>query len=104
MNIEALIQNVINLFVIAIILEAAIMAIFKMRSLSAMESSRAFEASRDGIIIIICLFLCYKVGVLRLFKGTGIVLPRLIDIVISALVLARMTSFVGGFMSKMKGD
>jgi len=104
MNLEALIQNVINLFVIAIILEAAIMAVFRMPSLRGVNSSRPAEATRDGIIIVISLLLCYKVGVLRLFRGTGIDFPRLVDVIISALVLARMTTFISGFVSRVKGE
>ncbi len=102
MNVEALIQNLITLFVIAIIMESAVMAIFSMSSMRSVSARRPFEATRDGLIIILSFFLCYKVDVLSVFKGTGIAIPRLLDIAISALVLMRMTNFVWNFMSRLK--
>ncbi len=58
----------------------------------------------DGIIIIVSFLLCYKVEVLSVFRKTGMTLPNLIDVLISALVLARMTNFVNNFMSRMRRD
>ncbi len=101
---EILLQNIVNLFVISVILEAAIMAIFSMEALKNMQPSRAIEATRDAIVIIVALFICYKVDVLRIFKGTGISLPFIADTIISALVLARMTNFVRQITSRFKQD
>lgn len=104
MNIEVLIQNIINLFVVAIIIEAAVMALFSMSSLRDMGSKRPVVATRDGIIIIVSFLLCYKVEVLSVFRKTGMNLPAMIDVIISALVLARMTNFVNSFMSRMRRE
>ncbi len=104
MNIEVLIQNIINLFVVAIIIEAAVMALFSMSSLRDVGSKRPVVATRDGIIIIVSFLLCYKVDVLSVFRKTGVSLPNLIDVIISALVLARMTNFVNNFMSRMRRE
>lgn len=101
---EILLQNVVNLFIIAIILEAAVMAVFSMDALKDMGATRAIEATRDAVVIVVSLFICYKVGVLRIFKGTGVDLPRIADIIISALVLARMTNFVRQVTSRFKTD
>jgi len=101
---EILLQNVVNLFIIAIILEAAVMAIFSIDALKDMGASRAIDASRDAIIILVALFICYKVGALRIFKGTEIRLPLVLDTVISALVLARLTNFVRTITSRFKQD
>ena len=101
---EILLQNVVNLFIIAIILEAAIMAIFSIDALKDLGASRAVDASRDAIIILVSLFICYKVGALRIFKGTEIRLPLVLDTVISALVLARLTNFVRTITSRFKQD
>jgi hypothetical protein len=104
MNIEALIQNIITLFVVAIIMEAAIMAIFSLSSVRMVRAKRPLDATRDGLIIILSFFLSYKVEILSVFRKTGIALPRLLDIVITALVLARLTNLVWNFMSRMKGE
>ncbi len=101
---EVLLQNAVNLFIIAIILEAAIMAIFSMEALKDMGASKALDISRDAIIVLVALFICYKVGALRIFKGTEIKLPLILDTIISALVLARMTNFVRAITSRFKQD
>jgi hypothetical protein len=104
MNGDVLIQNIINLFVISIIMEAAIMAIFSMSSLKSLNAKRPIEASRDALVIIISFLLCYKVDILNIFRGTGIKVPQILDIIISALVLTRMTNFVGNFMSRLRQE
>lgn len=101
---EILLQNVINLFIIAVILESAIMAIFSMSELKNRKGSRPVEATRDAIIIVISLLICYKVDMLLLFKGTGIVLPLPVNVVLSGLVLSRMVAFVSRFASRFKQD
>lgn len=104
MNVEVIVQNILNLLVIAIIMEAAIMALFSMSSMQDIGSKRPVEATRDGIIIIASFILCYKVDILRVFVNSGLRLPVLIDIIISALVLTRLTNFVRAFMSRFKKE
>lgn len=101
---EILLQNVVNLFIISIVLNAAVMAIFSMSTLKGMSSSRPFEATRDMLVVLLSLFLCYKVEALRVFKGTGVNLPYIADIIISALVLASMINFVRQFMGRFRQD
>jgi len=102
MNGEVLIQNVFNLFVIAIILESSIMAIFSMTALKEFDQSKPVETARDALILILAFVLCYKVTLLTIFRGTGIKLPYILDTVISALVLTRMTNFIKDFFSRIK--
>jgi len=102
MNGEMLLQNVFNLFIIAIILEASIMAIFTTSILRSLGSSMPVATVRDVLILFLAFVLCYKVSMLTLFRGTGIKLPYLLDTVISALVLARMTNLVREFLGRLK--
>jgi hypothetical protein len=104
MNGEILIQNVFNLFIIAIILEASIMAVFSITALQDVEESTPVAAARDGLIIILAFVLCYKVNILTIFKGTGIKLPYILDTIISALVLTRMTNLIRDFFKKIKTE
>src|SRR5512136_1014295 len=99
---EVLLMNIVNLFIISIVLNMAVMAIFSISSLKKLSSSRSFEASRDLIVILLSLFICYKVDILRIFKGTGINIPFLLDVVVSALVLATMMNFIRQFLSRLK--
>lgn len=102
MNGDVLIQNIINIFIVAIIMEAAVMAVFSMGSLKDLGDTRPFEATRDVIIILLAFFICWKVGILRIFRNTGINLPKILDVVISALVLARMANFIRQLMDRIK--
>jgi hypothetical protein len=104
MNGEVLIQNIVNIFIIAVILEASIMAIFSMSVIKDLEKNRAIEATRDAIIIIAAFIICYKVTTLRVFLKTGVKIPVLIDIIISTLVLARMTNLIRTLMSRFKTE
>lgn len=99
---EILLQNIVNLFIISIVLNAAVMAVFSMSALKGMSSTRPFEATRDMLVVLLSLFLCYKVDALRIFKGTGINLPYIADIIISALVLVSMINFIRQFMGRLK--
>jgi hypothetical protein len=101
---EILLQNVVNLFIIAVILEAAIMAIFTIEALKDMQPTRAIEATRDILVILVSLFICYKVDALRIFKDTGLKLPFVADTIISALVLARITNFIRQITSRFKQE
>ncbi len=104
MKVEILIENIINLFVVAIVIEAAVMSIFSISSMRDIGSKRPVEATRDGLIVLVAFFLCYSVDILSVFRNTGVKLPRLFDIIISALVLTRLTNFVWTFMSRFKRE
>ncbi|MCX7678083.1 MAG: hypothetical protein N2316_02575 [Spirochaetes bacterium] len=104
MNGDALLQNIVNIFIISIILEASIMAIFSVSALKSLESNRAIESTRDILIIIVSFFLCYKVDQLRVFLRTGLAVPKIIDIAISTLVMARMTLFIRALMARLKSE
>lgn len=102
MKFEVLIQNVFILFVIAIILESCIMAIYSLTALKDISESRPAQVSRDALVIILALVLCYKVQLLSLFSGTGIKLHHYLDTVISALVLVRLTNLIGDFFNRLR--
>lgn len=102
MKFEILIQNVFVLFVIAIILESCVMAIFSMTALKDISDNRPVKVSRDLIIVVLSLVLCYKVAVISLFNGTGIKLHPYLDTAISALVLVRLTNLIEGFFERFR--
>ena len=104
MNAEILVQNVFNLFIIAIILEAVIMAVFSISVLKKMQESTIANSVKEAVIFIISLFFCYNVRKVNLFYGTGLRLPELVDVLFSALFLARMTMLVQNIFAKLKSD
>lgn len=101
---DILIQNIFNLFIVAIILEAAIMAIFSMTALKDISDSKPIASTRDALILIVAVVLCYKVKKLTIFMGTGIVIPYILDTAISALFLTRMTNLIKDFFGRIKID
>ena len=102
MKIEMLIQNVFTLLILGIIIEASIMAIFSMTFMKELDESRPVEIARDVMILFLSLALCYKVDLFTLFGGTGVKLPRLMDAVISGLVLTRMANLFKDFFGRIR--
>jgi branched-subunit amino acid transport protein AzlD len=102
MKFEVLIQNVFILFIISIIMETCVMAIFSMTALKDISEQRPVQVARDTIVLILALVLCFKVDLLSLFAGTGIKLHKYLDTAISALVLVGLTNLVSDFFGKFR--
>ena len=102
MKFEMLVQNVFILFIISLIMESCVMAIFSLTALKDVSENRPAQVARDVIVIILALVLCYKVNILSLFAGTGIELHKYLDTAISALVLVRLTNLISDFFNKLK--
>lgn len=99
---EILIQNFINLFLVGIILETALSAIFSLSTVKDFESRKPFQAARDIITLIVAFFICYEIKSFKIFKGTGVKIPAIIDMIISALILSRMAIFIKDLISRIK--
>jgi hypothetical protein len=102
MKLEVLIQNVFILFIISIIMETCVMAIFSMTALKDISETRPVQIARDTVVLILALVLCFKVDILSLFTGTGIHLHKYLDTAISALVLVGLTNLIGDFFGKFR--
>jgi hypothetical protein len=105
MNAEVLFQNIVNLFIIALILEASVMALFSISLFKKMSRNIAVESARDVLILVIAALLCYtgyKHGMLSIFHKSGFKVQKYIDIAISTLVLVRFTKLIMGFFSRMR--
>lgn len=102
MKFEMLVQNVFILFVIALIMESCVMAIFSMTALKDISENRPVQVARDCIVILLAFVLCFKVEMLSIFAGTGIHLHKYLDTAISALVLMRLTNLISDFFNKLK--
>lgn len=106
MKLDVLIQNVFYIFVFAIVLEVAVMAVFSMTAVKDVSDNRPVKIARDLIVLGLAWLICYKSNLLNLFHNTGIVLfgerwYRL-DVVISALVMTGFTNIVAMMFEKMK--
>jgi DNA integrity scanning protein DisA with diadenylate cyclase activity len=106
MRLDVLIQNMFYLFVLAIVLEVAIMAVFSMTLLRDVSENRSVKIARDVIVIILAWMICYKSNLFNIFTGTGINLVGArwyrLDVIISALVLAGFTNIVGYLIDRLR--
>jgi hypothetical protein len=106
MKLDVLIQNLFYLFIFAIVLEVAIMAVFSMTALKDISENRPIKIARDFVVITLAWLICYKSNLLNLFKDTGITLIGerwyRLDVIISALVMAGFTNIVSSIFEKMK--
>ncbi len=101
MNTDILLQNIFNVFIISIILEFCISAIFSINLLKDFTESSVGQSVREGAIIIIAAVICYNVPVFRIFRRV-LELPYQLDWIISTLILVRMTFMIKGFLDKIK--
>jgi hypothetical protein len=106
MRLDVLIQNVFYLFVFAVVLEVAIMAVFSMTLLRDVSENRSVKIARDVIVIVLSWMICYKSNLFNLFYGTGITLVGArwyrLDVIISALVLAGFTNIVAHLFDRLR--
>jgi hypothetical protein len=106
MKLDILIQNVFYLFIFAIVLEVAIMAVFSMTALKDVSENRPVKIARDVVVLMLAWLICYKSNLFNLFKDTGITLIGerwyKLDVVISALVMAGFTNIVSSIIDKMR--
>ncbi|OHD70071.1 MAG: hypothetical protein A2W19_04560 [Spirochaetes bacterium RBG_16_49_21] len=106
MKLDVLIQNVFYLFIFAVVLEVAIMAVFSMTILRDISENRSVKIARDIIILLLAWMICYKSNLFNLFTNTGIILVGQrwyrLDVIISALVLAGFTNMVSQLFDRIR--
>ncbi len=102
MKVDILVQNLLNLFLIAAVLQISAMAIFSMKLLKDLLGNRPMDTVRDLVILFAALFLCYKTKDLTVFRKTGIAISHYVDTVIAALVITRLANVVDGLLSKIR--
>ncbi len=102
MKIDLLVQNLFNLFVLAIIVEIAISAVFSISALKDMKENSAVSTLRDIVVLILAFFICFKVRKLSIFFATGIKIPYMLDTAISALILTGLANVIKNFFQRIK--
>ncbi len=102
MKVDILVQNLLNLFLIAAVLQVSAMAIFSMKLLKDVLGNRPMDTVRDLVILAVAFFLCYKSKDLTVFRRTGIAITPIIDTIIAALVVTRIANVEEGLLSKIR--
>jgi hypothetical protein len=99
---DILFQNVFVLFILAIILESSVMAILTITALKKFSESDIGKTIRDVVILLLALFVCWKVRLITLFGGTGINVPAWFDTIISGLVVSRIANLIRDLVERIK--
>jgi hypothetical protein len=101
MRAEIFLQNIINILLVAIVLQVAVMSVFSLKIIKDI-AGRPLDSAKDIIILLISLYLCWKVPFLTVFRGTGLAVPHIFDMVMCALMLSRFVAFVDSFFQRLK--
>ena len=105
MKTEILIGNMIELFIVSIILYACVSFIFNLTAFKQIEKNRVVTTTKEVVTFLGAFFLCFFIKKLRIFGGTSVKIPSLADLVITSLLLAKFSEFVGDIFYRIKrGD
>ena len=102
MNTNLLLNSLFTMLLFAVVVEAAVAAVFSITAMKVIETKRAVATSREAITFIVGAFMVYYIEPLRLFKAAGINFPMIGDIIVSAMVMMRLTGFIRDLMAKVR--
>ena len=102
MNTNLLLNSLFTMLLFSFIVEGAVSAVFSITAMRVIETKRAVSTSREAITFILGAALVYYVEPLRLFKAAGINFPLPGDIVVSSMVLMRLSGFIRDLMMKVR--
>jgi hypothetical protein len=102
MKTDLLLNALFSMLLFSLVVEGAVAAIFSITAMRVIETKRAVSTSREAITFILGAFLVYYIEPLRLFKAAGLNLPMIADIIVSSMVLMRMTGFIRDLMAKVR--
>ena len=102
MKADILLNALLNMLMFSFIIEGAVASIFSITAMRVIETKRAVQTSREAITFIVCACAVFYVEPLRLFKAAGITFPMIGDIIVSAMVLMRLTGFIRDLFNKIR--
>jgi hypothetical protein len=102
MKSELLLQGLINMLLLSVVVEGAVAAVFSITAVRTIETKRVVQTSREVITFLVCVLFVYTVEPLRLLKASGINFPVIGDIIISSMVLSRLSGFIRDLMNRVR--
>lgn len=102
MNTNLLLNSLFTMLLVSFIVEGAVAAIFSITAMRVIETKRTVQTSREAITFIVGALLVYYIEPLRLFKAAGINFPLIGDIIVSSMVLMRLTGFIRDLFAKVR--
>ncbi len=101
-NADQLVANLALLVFIAFVIETVVASVFSIKAIEELLRSSWALSIRNAFVFLIAFGLCAKVPQLRLFYGSGLSLPAILDYVLTSLFLARMANVVQDFFAYIK--
>ena len=102
MNTNLLLNSLFTMLLFSFIVEGAVAAIFSITAMRVIETKRAVSTTREALTFILGAVLVYYVEPLRLFTAAGLNFPMPGDIIVSSMVLMRLTGFIRDLMAKVR--
>jgi hypothetical protein len=102
MNADLLLKGLINMLLLSVVVEGAVAAVFSLTAMRMIEAKRTVQTSREVLTFLVCLLFVYTVEPLRLMKSAGINFPMIGDIIISSMVLSRLSGFIRDLMNRIR--
>jgi hypothetical protein len=102
MKTDLLLNSLFTMLLFSIVVEGAVSAIFSITAMRMIETKRTVQTSREAVTFLLAAFLAFYVEPLRLFQSAGVSFPMIGDIIVSAMVLMRMTGFIRDLLGKVR--
>ncbi len=99
---DILFNNLFNIFIVSLIVEAAVMAVFSLAAFKYASNKKPIEISRDFFVLIVSVFICFNVSAISLFNKTGLNVPHPFDLAITSLVMVRLANLVRDFFASIR--
>lgn len=104
MKAEMIIGNLFNIIVMALILETAVSALFSITAVREHERKLLIKTMREAITFLAAFFLCFFIPEIRILSGSAIKLAPKVDMVITALILARFAGIIKDLIARLRGE
>jgi hypothetical protein len=102
MKSDALLQAIINMLLFALLVEGAVSAVFSISAMRSIENKRVVQTTREALTFLVAVLFVYSLDSLKLFKAGGLKFPNIGDIIISSLVLTRLSGFIRDLMNRVR--
>lgn len=97
-----LLQGILNMLLISLLVEGTVSAFFSITAMRSIEAKRAVQTTREALTFLVSVLFVYMIDSLQLFKASGLKFPHIGDLIISSLVLMRLSSFVRDLMNRVR--
>lgn len=95
-----LLQNIITVFLMALVIEACVSILFSITAVRIVEHTMAVKTTKEAVTFITAFIVIFFMKSVRIFHGSGIYLPEIVDYIITSLVAVRFMLFIRNLFAK----